>query len=92
MSIKKTLSREAIAAELSDLRQARFAVADLQGIAYGLLSLAKAAELPREIVSQMTAAMELIDQTDKIAAARMVELYDIPTRKSANDQQEAEAA
>ena len=83
--MSKTYPREAIAAELSDLRHMRGSIADLQGIALRLLSQASAAEVPPQMVEDMRQALALIDGADKIAQARMIDLYNLPTTKAAND-------
>lgn len=81
-----TMTRDQIATAISDLRQMRFAIADLQGIAWGMISLAKTnADIPADLRADMEAAIALIDKADKIAGARMVELYHTPTLKAAND-------
>lgn len=88
----KALPRDQIAAQLSDLRQMRFAIADLQGIAWGFINLAKSSgEIPADLRADMEAAIGLIDRADKVASARMVELYSTPTLTAANDLKEEAA-
>jgi hypothetical protein len=88
-----TMTRDQIATAVSDLRQMRFAIADLQGIAWSMITLARTNDdIPAELREDMEAAIALIDRADKIAGARMVELYHAPTLKAANDIEEEKAA
>lgn len=88
----KIFAREQIAAEISELRHIRFAIADLQGIGYRLLSQSKATEAGDDLRHDLKTAMGLIDRMDKVASARMVALYNMPTPEIANANKQEEAA
>lgn len=88
----KIFAREQIAKEISDLRHIRFSIADIQGIAHRLLTQTKATEAGDDLRHDLKNAIAMIDRMDKVAAARMVALYDMPTPEVANANEQEEAA
>lgn len=88
----KIFAREQIAAELSELRNIRFSIADLQGIGWSLMARAKETGVADDLTHDLKTAMGLIDRMDKVASARMVSLYDMPTPAVANVNVQEEAA
>ena len=91
--MSKSYPREQIAAELSELRQIRSRIADLQRIGWSLMSQTKATDTPAsdDLVKDLTTAIGLIDRMDKVACARAQQLYGMPTPKT-NDNSKVEAA
>ncbi len=91
--MSKFYPREQIAAELSELRQIRSRIADLQQIGWSLMSQTKATDTPAsdDLVKDLTTAIGLIDRMDKVACARAQQLYGMPTPKT-NDNAKEKAA
>lgn len=87
----KTYPRQKIAAEISDLRQMRGALADIISTACGLMGMASAADVPEEIRLRVVAALSAAEEADKLAQERMRSLYNVPTVEAANDEQERAA-
>lgn len=82
--MKKTFPREHIAAEISDLRQMRGALADIISTACGLLGQAKAAGVSDSVGLELMAALSHAEKADFIAKERMFALYNQPTPEAAN--------
>ncbi|MCY1536955.1 hypothetical protein D9M68_724310 [compost metagenome] len=87
----KSYPREQIAAELSELREIRSRIADLQQIGWSLMSQSKATETPvsGDLVKDLSTAIGLIDRMDKVACARAQQLYAMPTPKTNDNKMEA---
>ena len=89
-----TYPRQHIAAEISDLRQMRGALADIISTACGLMSMASAADVPEDIRLRVVASLAAAEEADKIAQDRMRALYGMPTPapiEAANDEKERAA-
>ncbi len=89
----KSYAREQIAAELSELRHIRSRIADLQEIGWSLMSQSKATETPvsDDLIKDLNTAIGRIDRMDKVACARVQQLYAMPTPIT-NDNNKVEAA
>lgn len=87
---KTRFPREAIAEQISEMRQMRGAMSDLISTACGLV--ARGTEVPNHIRLELTAALSHAEKADQLAQDSIRELYELPTPKGANDDREEAAA
>ena len=83
----QTFPRQHIAEKISDLRQMRGALSDL--ISSAIRLIAQSAGEADSIRLELVVALSAAERADMVAQERMRQLYDLPTTRADNRNEEA---